>query len=127
MDLVINKTVGLSAEEPQEIRNLRKYRQSIDFDRYKRHLTGIPILDEDDSDENCNDGGMHHQIQHKMKWKEDWPKLSRHLHQDRCNYLRAQQNHLKFLDFQKEIRDGENVYYNKLKVTDNISYIIDLQ
>ena len=74
---------------------MRKHRESIDFQKYRKRLTGMPIFD-DDSDKLSCDGILY---QKEMDWKDDWPKLSRNLYYNHRDSLRAAQNYLQQQDF----------------------------
>ena len=78
----------------------------------------MPLLD-DDSDASSSDKSL--------TWKDHWPKIARHLVNDRCQFLRDQQSYIRKRDFQKEVRDAEGIAYSKLKIGDVNKYYIDLQ
>lgn len=78
----------------------------------------MPLLD-DDSDTSGSDVGR--------TWKDNWPKISRNLVNERYQFLRDQRRYLQKRDFQKEVRDAERVAYCKLKIGDGKNYYVDLQ
>ena len=80
-------------------------------------MTGLPLLDRD-SDASSD---------RNLTWKDDWPKIARNLVDERCDFLRDQQRHLRKRDFLREVRDKEGIAYSKLKVGDVKNYYIDLQ